>query len=57
MFDADITQLADLKFTEYATKQIYYDFYSALSEKVKVNEKTMNRYKLSDVKPNPHYSI
>ena len=57
LLDADITQLADLKFTVYATKQIYYDFYSALSEKVKVNKKILNRYKLSDVKPNPHYSI
>lgn len=55
--DADITQLTDLKFTEYATRQVYRSFYSNLAEKVKINEKVISKYKLSEVKPNPHYSI
>ena len=55
--DADITQLANLKFTEHATRTVYRDFYSSLAEKVKINEKVISKYKLSSVKPNPHYSI
>lgn len=55
--DADITQLTNLKFTEHATRKVYNDFYEQLSSKVKINTKIMNRYKLSKVKPNPHYSI
>ncbi len=55
--DADITQLTNLKFTEYATRAVYRDFYSGLSEKVKINKKVISKYRLSQVKPNPHYSI
>lgn len=55
--DADITQLTNLKFTEHATRKVYNDFYEQLSAKVKINTKVMNRYKLSKIKPNPHYSI
>ncbi len=55
--DADITQLTDLKFTEYATRKVYNDFYEELAGKVKINQKVMDRYKLSQIKPNPHYSI
>ncbi len=55
--DADITQLTNLKFTEYATREVYDEFYAQLSVKVKINEKVMSKYKLSMIKPNPHYSI
>lgn len=55
--DADITQLTNLKFTEYATREAYDEFYSKLAKKVKINEKVIGRYKLSKIKPNPHYSI
>ncbi len=55
--DADITQLTDLKFTEYAQEVVYKEFYEQLAKNVKINEKVINRYKLSEIKPNPHYSI
>ncbi len=55
--DMDITQLTDLKFTEHATREVYHNFYSELAAKVKINAKVMNGYKLSQIKPNPHYSI
>lgn len=55
--DADITQLTNLKFTEHATKKAYDEFYSELASKVKINDKVMNKYKLSKIKANPHYSI
>ncbi len=55
--DADIAQLTDLKFTEYATRKVYNDFYEGLASKVKTHNKTMSKYKLSTIKPNPHYSI
>ncbi len=55
--DADITQLSDLKFTEHATRTVYQEFYAKLAEKVKIDVKIMNKYKLSKIKPNSHYSI
>ncbi len=55
--DADITQLTNLKFTEHATKEVYDNFYSELASKVKINKKVVSKYKLSKIKPNPHYSI
>lgn len=55
--DADITQLTNLKFTEHATREVYKSFYSDLASKVKISEKVISKYKLSEIKPNPHYSI
>ena len=55
--DIDITQLTNLKFTEYAPREVYDEFYEKLAKNVKINEDVMNKYKLSKVKPNPHYSI
>ncbi len=55
--DADITQLTNIKFTENATNKISSDFFNELIGRVKINKDVIGRYKLSEISPNPHYSI
>lgn len=53
--DSDIEQLSNL--SSYATRELCAAKFKALSEGVIVNSDILARYKLSDIKANPYYSI
>lgn len=53
--ESDITQLKNL--VDYATDEIFNEFFAELSKNVKINSSVIEKYKLSAVKPNTHYSI
>ncbi len=57
MSEIDIAQLTDIGFFENATAKAYSDFYKELAKNVKINDEVMKKYKLSEIKANPHYSI
>jgi hypothetical protein len=53
--ESDIKQLANL--SKYATQEMYDVLFGELRKGVTVNQDALARYDLSNVKPNPYYSI
>ena len=53
--DNDIQQIKGI--VEYASSEVYNDLFDELSKNVKINKDVINRYKLSEIKANPNYSI
>lgn len=53
--NTDTEQLTGL--ASYATTELYREKFSALSEKVKVSNEILSKYKLSEIKANPYYSF
>lgn len=55
--EADVAQLTDLKFTSYVIDEKYDEFFAQMYSSVKINSEVISKYRLSKVKPNPHYAI
>ncbi len=53
--ETDLEQLADL--ATYATEELYDSFFGEIRKSVTVNEELLKKYKLSEIKANPFYSI